>query len=457
MNKDAKRENMRALANALGISEEEAGVKLGFEVKLFYSKEISGSKQFSQELYSLLSRTVETVTCYEGEIECFFEINIIGIIEKKLYVHVNDNSFIINTDNSKAHTTDKPSHPLFLLLCACYTSASILKLAVDNIPFYVKSPMKFNLNEIINPGLLNKPINLGKAYMAGAGAVGNALLWSFRYLDVHGELHICDDDSVGSGNLNRQLFFDKKNIGKYKAEQLALKAQSHMTNLKLIPRISLLQNLDEAGNSFWLKRLISAVDSRRARRTLQGEFPLEIFDASTTDITEIVTHYHKQPTDTACMACVYSEDDGERSHEMNIAESLGVDINEVKKERITHEMAVVISKRFPDENIDSLVIEGEAYDSLYKALCGQGKLKSVEDGQTLAPFCFVSALAGVMLAIELVKRLADDKTIHSYNLWKISAWHPPYSKMKKTLKRKGNCPACSSQAIQKLIKSKWGA
>jgi len=456
MNTDAKRENMRALANSLGISEEEAGIKLGFEVKLFYSENITGSKQFSQELYNLLSRTVETVTCHKSETVCFSEIKILGNTDKTLYVYTNNNAFIINTKEIESHKTEKFSHPLFLLLCACYTSASIMKLAVDNIPFAVKFPMLFNLNEIINPDLLYKPINLKKTYMAGAGAIGNTLLWAFRHLDVRGELHICDDDKVGSGNLNRQLFFAEEDIGKYKAEQLVKKAQPFMTNLKLISRPFLLQNLNEAGNGFWLERLISAVDSRRARRTLQGEFPREIFDSSTTDVSEIVIHYHKQPTNTACMTCIYSEDDRERSHEMNIAESLGVEISEVKKERINYEMAEIISKRFSDANIDSSAIEGEAYDSLYKALCGQGKLKNVENGQILAPFCFVSALAGVMLAIEIVKRLADNKNMHNYNFWKISAWHPPYPKIKKTLQRKDNCPSCGSKTIQTLIKEKWG-
>ena len=455
MNPDARRENMRALANALGISEEEAGVKLKFKVVLRFSRDINGSEQFVKELYELLSRTIEAVSIEEGCIHGTAEVDINRGIKTTLHVLINDNSFVLTQDPISEPPNETTSHPLFLLLTACYSSAAILKLAVPEIPFSCKLPMDFSLSEVLDPELLNKKIDLGKCYMAGAGAIGNGLLWAFRYLDIQGQLHICDDDKIGKGNLNRQLFFAEEEIGLHKAKVLAKKAQKYLPNLQLLPRTNLLQNLEEAGGGFWLSRLISAVDSRRARRALQGECPGEVFDASTTDISEIVVHYHKQPTDLACMSCIYSEDDAERSHELNIAEALSVDVSEVKKGRITAEIAEVIVKRFPETNIKASNIEGEAYDSLYKSLCGQGQLQNVENGQTLAPFCFVSVLAGVMLAIEIVKRLSINHDIHNYNLWKISAWHPPYLKIKKNLPRNLSCPNCSLDKIRALIHRAW--
>jgi hypothetical protein len=43
---------------------------------------------------------------------------------------------------------------------------------------------------------------------------------------------------------------------------------------------------------------------------------------------------------------------------------------------------------------------GDAYDSLFKPLCAQAALRSADQQQIFAPFAFVSALAGVLLAIE---------------------------------------------------------
>lgn len=457
LNFDAKRENMRALANALGVTEDEAGIKLQFEVTLRYSRQIQDSEPFVKELFDLLSRTVESVTINESDVSGISEIDIQSETTSTLYVSIINNAFTLSLEPTVSTSVlVKPKNqPLFLLLTACYASAAILKLAVPDIPLSCKLPMHFDLSEIIDPNLLTKKIDLQTSYMAGAGAIGNALLWSFRHLDVHGQLHVCDDDKTSAGNLNRQLFFNENDIGSFKANLLTQKASLYMPNLKLIPRTILLQNLEEAGEGFWLSRLISAVDSRRARRTLQDQFPKEVFDASTTDISDVVVHYHKQPIDTACMSCVYSEDDAERSHELNIAESLGVDVGDVKKGRISDEIAKIIIKRFPDAGIDATDITGGAYDSLYKALCGQGRLPDIEGGQTLAPFCFVSVLAGVMLAIEIVNRLAPNTRPIEYNYWKISAWHPPFSKMKKTLTRKPQCPTCGSNIVRALIRERW--
>lgn len=45
------------------------------------------------------------------------------------------------------------------------------------------------------------------------------------------------------------------------------------------------------GGGAWLKRLIVGVDSPRARRNLQTEVPGEVYDASTTGISEVVVHF----------------------------------------------------------------------------------------------------------------------------------------------------------------------
>jgi hypothetical protein len=44
---------------------------------------------------------------------------------------------------------------------------------------------------------------------------------------------------------------------------------------------------------------------RRARRSIQADMPLEIFDASTTDVTAVAAHHHRQPTGYACLSCIY--------------------------------------------------------------------------------------------------------------------------------------------------------
>lgn len=229
-------------------------------------------------------------------------------------------------------------------------------------------------------------------------------------------------------------------------QRLAHHAQPFFPNLRLVPRPCRLQALDERSSGAWLPRLIVAVDSRRARRALQTEFPGEVFDASTTDIREVVVHYHRQPTDCACLSCIYASDSAEFLREAHIAEHLGVSVEKVRSERITVATAVQIQARFPQLQVDGLV--GLAYDSLFRSLCGEGVLKSITQREQTAPFAFVSCLAGVMLAFELVRRLSHSVSERNFNYWSISAWHPPLAQRRRLRPRKADCAFCSNSTLR---------
>src|SRR5262249_55241787 len=163
-----------------------------------------------------------------------------------------------------------------------------------------------------------------------AGAVGSAFLFALQHFPIFGSLAIVDPDDVSDGNLNRCVFFTETDIGKPKAVRLAQGAQPNFPKLKLVPEVTTSQALGKEKHVDWLKRLSVGVDSRRTRRKLQGEIPGEVFDASTTGVIEGVLHHHRQPTDTACLACIYHETTDELARERHIAEALGVDLEDVK-------------------------------------------------------------------------------------------------------------------------------
>jgi hypothetical protein len=324
-----------------------------------------------------------------------------------------------------------------------------------NLPFELPDPFEFSYDVLgVDVSLLAQPINLGHTYLAGAGAIGNGLLWALQHLRVQGQLDIVDDDTVSSGNLNRQMWFDIDDIGLPKAELLAKRAQPHLANLKLVPRHMRLQSLPEKSAAPWLRRLIVAVDSRRARRQLQNEFPREVFDASTTDIREIVLHYHCQPTDDACMSCIYEPDVEEFKREQHIADHFGVTIDEVRTERISITAARDIAQRF---GLNPTDIAGTAYDSLFKSLCSQGQLGEVADKRAVAPFAFVSVLAGALLAIELCRRLGDVSTTADFNYWRLSPWFPPLGRRRALRPRQQGCAFCGEPALRRVNRELWVA
>jgi hypothetical protein len=263
------------------------------------------------------------------------------------------------------------------------------------------------------------PLLLDHAYLVGGGAIGNGVLWA---------------------------------IGKYKVDRLAARAQPFFPRLTLVPRRLRLQDLEEKDDGPWLKTLIVAVDSRRARRALQNEFPGEVFDASTTDIREIVLHHNVQPTDSACLSCIYESDEQELSREQHIADHLGVSIAAVRTERISEGAAEAIVLRFPQLVAAELV--GTAYDTLFKRLCAESALQTPEGKRVVAPFAFVSVLAGTMLALELVRRRVGGLS-SDYNYWRLSPWHPPFARRRILRPRQPHCVSCANAVLRRINESIW--
>ncbi len=127
---------------------------------------------------------------------------------------------------------------------------------------------------------------------------------------------------------------------------------------------------------------IVTVDSRRVRRAIQAEVPDECSTASTTDIRAVVVHSHRQPTEEACLSCIYrhvlTSTHGKgplpmaRDQSGNGQESL-----------ISADAAALIAAA--NARIQPAAIEGMAYDSLFKQLCAEQALKSAEGKQVFAP------------------------------------------------------------------------
>jgi hypothetical protein len=108
-----------------------------------------------------------------------------------------------------------------------------------------------------------------------------------------------------------------------------------------------------------------------------------------------------------------------------------VTIEDVREGVISPTAATIILARYPDHGLTAAALEGEAYESLFKALCAKAALRTEGGRQVFAPFAFVSALAGAVLAIETVRRVAGEAP--SFNLWKVSPWLPFIPKLRRQI------------------------
>lgn len=457
---EAQRENAAALAAALGLDLAEAASLLDLTMMITVNPTDTVAAVLALDIAELLSRTVRAVSIEEIPPSPAAEL-VIGDVRprtdgRKLFLCVGHGDSILSRTAVQPKAC-QPIHGLWRTIVACYACAAILDCALDGeLPFGLPDPLVLSFDALgVDPIDLSKPIDIGHAYLAGAGAIGNGLLWAARHMDLRGRLEIVDDDHVDSGNLNRQVWFGTEDIDLKKVDRLVLRAQPFFPKLALTPRPQRLQDLSEKSAAPWLRRLIVAVDSRRARRQLQNEFPREVFDASTTDIREVVVHYHRQPTTHACLSCIYEPDEEELSREQHVADHLGVSVEAVRSERVGVAEAAEITKRFP--TLANVNLIGTAYDTLFKRLCGEGLLRTVAGRRVVAPFAFVSVLAGALLVIELVRRLGSGNSDRTFNYWRVSAWHAPLPRRRVLRPRQPGCQFCGSETLQRVNSQLWKA
>jgi hypothetical protein len=140
--------------------------------------------------------------------------------------------------------------------------------------------------------------------------------------------------------------------------------------------------------------LLNRGRSRPARRSVQADMPLEIFDASITDVTAVVAHHHRQPTEYACLSCIYPHIPEEDARERDIAELLGLTLHQHKRRIVDVDTAVELSRNF-GEPADTFL--GKSMDRLARARCGSAPVTTAGGRQALAPFAFVSSLTGCLM------------------------------------------------------------
>jgi hypothetical protein len=456
---NAQTENVRMLAATLGIQEIEATALLEVSVAITFDDLDDQAAQFARHIERMISRTIRMVVVNPKNGQQDFAVElVIGAAEprffgSRLFATIGNEKVTVGAVPKPAETGT--IHPAGLLLGACYAVGAILKKAFINLPFPSPDTLEIDLADLLGDDLplLYAPIQFDEAYLAGAGAIGNGFIYGLSQFSAHGTLHVVDDDAVSDGNLQRCVFFTQTDVTLPKAERLCQTARAIMPGILLIPHTMRLQDLPERkGGGPWLKRLIVGVDSPRARRSLQSEIPGQVYDASTTGISEVVIYFNRQPTDLACMSCLYHESPEEQAHENHVAITLGVSIEEVKQNRISEAAASIICIKY--QHLDPSGLVGLAYDTLFKQLCSTGQLITPEGRQVLAPFAFVSVLAGTLLAIEFVRRLRSTRN-ELFNEWHVSPWANPVLRRRRRSEKNPACEFCGNPILAQVTRTMW--
>ncbi|MBP2510288.1 molybdopterin/thiamine biosynthesis adenylyltransferase [Agrobacterium tumefaciens] len=443
----AAQENARMLAAMLGLDEEQAATRLEKTI-LITSDSVSAG--WAQEIAELLERTVGVTS--DPTVNAQLEL-VVGAAKPCsalpcLYAAIDSNGASVSKA-FKARAGEAPD--LFAAIAAAGVAAAALaEVIADTAMPTVSLPLKIDFAQFGVPAAaLEREYDLSGSVLVGAGAVAHGFIRALRHLHFSGELAIVDPKKVGSGNPNRCLYLEDTDIGKNKSEALAARAQKDFERLSLTAFVEEYRTYaDRLGPS---STAIVTVDSRRARRSIQKELPGRVLDASTTDIQAVIVHSHKQPNAHACLACIYRHIPDELARERSIAEGLGVSLEMVREAFITPEAAALIGAHLPGRDPQQWI--GMAYDSLFKQLCGEQALRTPEGKQVLAPFAFVSMLAGALLVCELLR---SENDIATTNYWAVNPWGAPISRLRRLRSRISDCEFCSKPGVETVIKELWG-
>ena len=166
----------------------------------------------------------------------------------------------------------------------------------------------------------------------------------------------------------------------------------------------------------------------------------------------MVVHSHANPNSGACLCCIYQHIPREDEQLHAIAEGLGVTVDAIRdKQLIDADLALHLAAL---HGLDAKTVEGVALSSLYKQLCAAEALKTSAGEQALAPFAFISNLAGILLAIELL-RFENATGSHVASYMSLDPWSPPHGRARRARAKTENCEYCSNTDMAELMTTIW--
>jgi hypothetical protein len=298
--------------------------------------------------------------------------------------------------------------------------------------------------------------------LVGAGAIGNGALWALSQLpQARGTLEIVDHEPVDLSNLQRYALATQADVAVpkvYLAGELLTR-----TGLTPLPYQGTWGEYLGQRPDWHLARVAVAVDSVEARISIQASLPQRLLNAWTQS-ADLGISRHPDFLTTACLACLYTPKGERKSESVMVAESLNLPESEVREMLYRSTVVdlaladrIAAANQAPVELLRPFV--GKHLRAFYQeTVCG-GVLLTTGAGQlNETPMAFQSALAGIMLAAELV---VEDLGLRAGELpatTRIDLLHPLGNHLNIPVqKRPGSRCICLDKHYQQAYRDKYSA
>lgn len=309
-----------------------------------------------------------------------------------------------------------PANPYAAAAAACFAAGELFRQAFASaVPRARKGVVSVSLLDYSEAAgeFVGLPphLELGELGFAGVGAVGSGALWAMaRHSGLRGQVHLIDPDVSELSNLERYVLLEEGCIGKPKVntaarclERAGLRVTRHRKTLEALA--------GERGRGF--PTICVSVDNVMGRRAAQALLPRVVVNAWTQD-RGLGVSFHRLNSGSPCLNCLYMPAGDRPSQSAVIAETLGLEIREAAElffgngVPTAEQLAkIAAGTRAAPETAEGW--KGKRIRELFTEVCGAANLNVREDGQPEAvPLAHQSALAGVLMAAELVKQLSPD-------------------------------------------------
>lgn len=265
---------------------------------------------------------------------------------------------------------------------------------------------------------LPRSVDLGEIHLVGVGAIGHGAVWAWRRTpQLSGVLHLVDPEPYDDTNPQRYVETVHNSVGQKAAAAAARKWMSG--RLRVIPHeVEWAEHMAVmAPASGWeIDRVALALDTADDRVMVQAALPKHIHNAWTRPENLGVSRHDFLAG--PCVCCFYMPSGARPNHDELVAHSLHItDAMEVKKLRFYLDTGTPLDEPAlqwigdrlglsPEKRPRLLDFLGRPLEALYvRGICGGLFLStggSGESGQMEVPLAFQSALAGILLAAEVV-------------------------------------------------------
>ena len=258
-------------------------------------------------------------------------------------------------------------------------------------------------------------VDLVEGYLVGAGAIGNGAAWALaRCHGLRGRLNVIDHEAIDLSNLQRYVMACQEDVGAQKAGA----AVRHFagTGLEIVPHASTWTEYVAARGDWRFESVAVALDTGRDRIDVQAALPRWIANAWTQDL-DLGVSRHQFGDGRACLACLYMPTGTVKNEHERLADELRMpeavmDIKAMLQRGLPVDKPflhrVAAAMEIPVEPLMRFV--GRPLREFHQAaICGGLAFTltgGVEPVRAVVPMSFQSALAGIMLAAEMVKHAA---------------------------------------------------